>query len=295
MCGGSGQVDDDSDKEGKNQKSSKGGKGTKKVQEKDGQSGGGEGKEGKKKPCPACGGSGKLHGKTVLQTTDDHSKHRKLTEIEKAVIQETINNAKTRSWGSISGNMQDEIKGLIKTKKIPWQRKLAMLMSKYVNEPGSIYENTWSKRNRRSLPLPGIRKLSKKIVVTVDTSGSIGQDDLMKFFGQIEKIIKDYSVMTLIQWDTEVQKVEQYKKGAWKSIEIRGRGGTDPQALYNLLHEDFKYLSVVVNFTDTWFSWDFDHYGIPTIWAVVNNPSFEAPFGKQVMIEAEDGSDDFGI
>jgi len=269
-CGGTGKVDD-GDGSGKKDK------------------GGSDSKEGEgenQKNCPICGGTGKIKDKTILRTTDDHTKNTKRpTEIERAVIEDLINSARTRSWGNISGDMKDKVKSLIQTKKIPWQRKLAMIMSKYVHQSGNIYENTWSKRNRRSLPLPGIRKLSKKILITVDTSGSISKDDLKMFFGQIEKLVKDYSKMTLIQWDTKVHSTEQYKKGAWKKIKITGRGGTDPQDLYNNLHEHHSRISVVVNFTDSYFNWDFNNYGIPTVWAVVNNSEFVAPFGKTVIIE----------
>lgn len=247
-----------------------------------------EGKDGEKKKCPICGGSGQVKGKKILKTTDDHTKNSGVpSEIEKAIIDDIVNSARVKSWGSVSGNMQSEINSLIKTKKIPWQRKLAMIMSKHVHEAGNIYENTWARRNRRGLPLPGIRKLSKRIVITVDTSGSISDPDLKMFFGQIEKLVKDYSNMKLIQWDTKVHSDIQYKKSSWKKITISGRGGTDPQDLYNYLNENYKNASVVVNFTDTYFSWDFENYGIPTVWAAINNPRFEAPFGKTVLIERE--------
>ena len=233
-------------------------------------------------------------GKEILSTIDDHSGLNKkdgkgakeateLDDLEKEVVQEIINSARLRQWGNVSGNIVGEIKELIKTREIPWRRKLSMYLSKYVYDPGNIYENTWSRRNRRELPLPGIRKKSKKIVVTVDTSGSIGDDDIKAFFGQIEKIVKDYSQMTLIQWDTAVKNVSQYRKGDWRKIKVHGRGGTDVQDLYNHVHEKMKNTSILVNFTDGYFNWDIDHYGIPTIW--VFNGEFEgSTFGRKINI-----------
>lgn len=249
-------------------------------------SGGNSGENGEE-DCPSCGGSGKEKnepGKKKLSTTDNHDYQKQLSEIDKQVIEEVINNAKTRSYGNISGNMVGEIKELIKTKSIPWKRKLAMFLARYVNEPGGIYENTWSKRNRRSLPLPGIRKKSKKLVVTVDTSGSVGNDDIQRFFGQIEKLVKDYSSLTIIEWDTQIQHVYQYKKGDWKKIKVHGRGGTYIQPLYDYVKENLRTTSVVINFTDGYFDWNVEHYSIPTIWAFVNN-EMTAPFGKTLLIK----------
>lgn len=249
---------------------------------------GGSGKDKNGDECETCEGTGNVKGKKVLSTTDDHSLQSKVpSEMEQAIIEDIVNNAKTRSWGSVSGNTQDEIKSLIATRKIPWQKKIAAYMSKFVNEPGNIYENTWTRRNRRGLPLPGIRKKSKKILLTVDTSGSISKENLEMFFSQVEKIIKNYSSVTLIQWDTKVQKVSAYKKGGWKSIEISGRGGTDLSELYEYIKGHCSWASVVVNFTDGCFSWDFDSYNIPTIWAIVDNDNFSPPFGRTVLVEKD--------
>ena len=231
-------------------------------------------------------GSGEeVNGKTVLKTVDDHSQHDALSDMDEEALDEIIKSAKTKSWGSISGNIIGEIEDLLKSKEIPWHQKLAYLLSRYINDPGNIYENNWSRRNRRGLPLPGVKKLSRKIIVTVDTSGSIGDDDIQRFFFHIEKIIRDYSNLVLIQWDTQVTSSEIYKKGGWRKIKIHGRGGTDPQLLYDHIYEKYKSSIAVVNFTDGYFSWSFDHHNIPTIWAMTTD---EIPkFGKYVHVERE--------
>lgn len=244
--------------------------------------------------CPNCNGSGKDdqqggNGNKELKTIDNHGKQKEVGELDKQVIDEIINHAKSRSWGSVSGSVVSHVRELIKTKKIPWREKLSKLMTKHVHEPGNIYENTWSKRNRRGLPLPGLRKKSKKIVVTVDTSGSVSDEDLAKFFGQIEKIIKDYSQITLIQWDTQINSVKKYEKGDWKNIEINGRGGTIIQPVFDYVNEKLPKTSAIVNFTDGWFDWNINTYGIETIWALVDNFE-EAPIGKTVFVK--DSEDD---
>jgi predicted metal-dependent peptidase len=241
--------------------------------------------------CSDGSGNGNSDGqgssKPTLQTTDNHGKQKELGEIEKQAIDEIIKNAKVKSWGSISGNIVGEIKELLKTKKIPWREKLNKMLAKYVSEPGSIYENTWSRRNRRGLPLPGIRKKSKRIIITMDTSGSVSDDDIKKFFGQLEKIIKDYSEIYLIQWDTEIHSAQKYKKGDWRNIKISGRGGTIYQPVIDYIKEHFKNTMAVVNFTDGYFSWNINNYGIDLIWAFVNNTS-TAPIGKTVHIIDEE-------
>jgi len=246
----------------------------------------GTGKDDNGDQCKKCNGTSKEQGKK-LSTTDNHSTQNDLGELEKQAIEEIVKNAKVKSWGSASGSAVSTIKELLKTKKIPWREKLNRLLAKYVSEPGGVYENTWSKRNRRGLPLPGIRKKSKQIVLTIDTSGSVGDDDIQKFFGQIEKIIKDYSQIHLIQWDTEVKSVSKYKKGDWKRIKVSGRGGTSFQPVLDYVHNNLKSTSALVNFTDGYFSWGLDTHGLDTIWAFINNDS-NAPIGKTVHIIDEE-------
>lgn len=224
--------------------------------------------------------------KKTFSTTDNHEGHRTLDEVEKAALEELVSNARSRSFGSMSGNAVSTIKQLISAKKIPWRKKLAMLLSRYVNEPGNIYENTWSKRNRRNLPLPGIRKQSKKLVISVDTSGSVSDRDLSMFFDQIEKLVKDYAMLTIVEWDTQVHRAYQYKKGDWKKIKVHGRGGTDIQDLYDYVNTHLKKTSLLINFTDGYFSWSFNNYDIPTVWALVNN-DMKPTFGKTVYVVDE--------
>lgn len=229
-------------------------------------------------------------GRKILRTTDNHQGHKPLSEVEKAAIEEIINNAKTKSWGSMSGNAISAVKKLTAAKKIPWRKKLSMALSRYVNEPGNVYENTWSKRNRRQLPLPGVKKHSKKLVISVDTSGSISNQDLSLFFGQIEKLVKDFSSLTIIEWDTKVNNRYTYKKGGWRRIKPKGRGGTDVQDLYNYVHKNMKNTSLLINFTDGYFMWEIENFGIPTLWALVNN-SMKPPFGKVVYVVDKESND----
>lgn len=231
------------------------------------------------------GGGG--DGENTLRTTDDHTiATEPLSEVDKTFIESTIRNAIMRGAGQISGNFIEEVKRLVATKKINWQKKLYIAMNKYIEEPGYIYENSWSKRNRRSLPLPGIKKRSKQIVIGVDTSGSISNDDFDKFFYQVEKILKTFDNCTLIQWDTTVTDVRKYKKGMWKTIKMKGRGGTTVQPLYDYIKEKLPKTNILVNFTDggLYDINSFDTYGVDTIW-VITGSYYKYRLGDKIKSE----------
>jgi predicted metal-dependent peptidase len=87
------------------------------------------------------------------------------------------------------------------------------------------------RRNRRFLKradVPGnVLDEYGKLAVLVDTSGSVSDRNLQEFFAEIDKIAQLLKKVWLIQYDAEVTDVRKYKRGAWKKLEIKGRGGTD--------------------------------------------------------------------
>lgn len=250
-------------------------------------------KEGK---CSKCGGSGKgnskgngsgLFGAKYGSKIDEHDVMDEGDGLSESTIREIIETGKIRGWGNISGNMVSRLEELTKPSQIRWQQLLRKYLSALIFDYGPFNENTWSRRNRRQLPLPGIKKLSNKIVVAVDTSGSISQKDLEAFFSEIEAIVKDQSQLIVIQCDTEIVDVKNnYKRGDFRKIEIKGRGGTIVQPIFDyMIEHDLKRFPVVY-FTDGYFSYDFDTLGIKTIWCVTEECN-DIPGGRNVYIDVD--------
>lgn len=259
----------------------------------------GEGQDGGNQ-CPSCGGSGQqgqggnggeqsrsadLFDALYGSKMDVHEIQSQSDELSDATIKEIIDSAKMRGWGNVSGNAVGKIEELLEPAKLPWRQILRKCLSPMVAGYGPHFENTWSRRNRRQLPLPGIKRLSNKIVVAIDTSGSIGTDELGQFFSEIEKICKDMSQLVVLQWDTRVAAVEyKYVKGGWKRIEVKGRGGTDVQCVFEWMKENHYNKYPLVNFTDGWFNYGFETYGVKTIWCVTE-PNSEVPHGRNIHID----------
>lgn len=248
--------------------------------------------------CPHCGGTGKepgqggggnrqndlfdaLYGSKI----DVHEVMGASDELSEATIKEVIDSAKMRGWGNVSGDAIQRLEELLKPAQIPWRQLLRRAISPLIHDYGPHYESAWSKRNRRSLPLPGLRRLSNKLVVAIDTSGSIGNDELGQFFSEIEKIVRDFSQLVVIQWDTRVAAVEySYRKGGWKNIQVKGRGGTEVQCVFDWMQENGFAKYPLVNFTDGYFDHNFDTKGVKVIWAVTTADS-KVPHGKNIYID----------
>lgn len=156
---------------------------------------------------------------------DDHS----IWATGDATAEEIRNTAKQlartagRLAGSIPGHLKEDINELQKP-EINWVNKLRNCIGR--NSGGKRW--TYSKRNRK-IDKFGIKGCSKRnrvsLNVMIDTSGSVSNKMLCKFFTEIENASSNFKIR-LIEFDYEVQSVKDYHRGDWKSIKVSGRGGT---------------------------------------------------------------------
>jgi predicted metal-dependent peptidase len=243
--------------------------------------------------CPHCGGSGNQRGSDLFDAIygskiDDHSSIEQNDELTEATIREIIETGKIRGWGNISGEAIEKLEELTKPSKISWKQILRRYLTAAIHDVGNIYENSWAKRNRRQLPLPGIKKLNNRVIIGIDTSGSIGKREFQVFFTEVERIVKDTSNIILLQWDTEIKDVKMgYKKGDWRKIAIKGRGGTDVQKTFDWMVENKYTTYPLIMFTDGYFDHNFDTHAVKVVWCVTVGEN-KIPGGDNIYIEMDD-------
>lgn len=202
-------------------------------------------------------GSGKGKGKMndvmkkikelLKNNIDGHDELDKADEVTKSMLQMIYNQSKSKGYGRMHGEMVEYINE-VAIAKINWSQ----LLRRFINSTsiGGIRKNpSWTKPNRRNLPLQGKKKYTADFVVAIDTSGSISSDDFNQFFGEIESIIKNGNVR-LLQCDTRLYDCGKYKKGSYKDIKIQGRGGTDLEPVFQFLIDNKMKNSKLIILTD---------------------------------------------
>lgn len=250
-------------------------------------------------PCPHCGGTGKEPGQNnsdkgkggkLFDTLfgskiDDHSILEASDELSESTIKEVVDSARVRGWGKLSGNGVSYLENLFAASKISWRTLLRKFLTNAIMDHGPIYESSWARRNRRGFPLPGTKKLSNKLIIAIDTSGSIDIDLFGRFFTEVEKIVKDFNQLSVIQCDADIQDVwPKYKKGDYKKIELKGRGGTAVQPVFDWIQENHFTKYPLIYFTDGYFDNNFDTHGVNVVWAVCGSEN-EPPHGQTIFIE----------
>ena len=260
----------------------------------DDQKGKSEGEEGDQEDCPDCGGSGECQGnnngktkyKVKIKGQDDQEftpdiddgtnkddpstedqkeenakgKSEEFKESLRSIMNATKDNDLTR--GMEGGNLLKFIKQLTKV-VIPWDELLEIAIKNHVIP--SIENRSWKNPAKRlrvhglTMPGAGTETTASKMVVVIDTSGSVGDDDLSKFLSICKDSLIHFEEIIAIQHDHGIKKVTIVDKANMETglddiAHFAGRGGTSHTEVFEyiereLWHED-EEVGLVIMLTD---------------------------------------------
>lgn len=179
----------------------------------------------------------------------------------------------------------------------PPQIDWAAMFKRYVGTVSAEKVKTRSRLNRRQplrFDLSGARDSKVvKVVVAIDTSASMSDDQLKAVFGEILGILSRHPFeLTVIECDSTVQRVYRLDSATDIPACVMGRGGTafTPAIRYVNDHRCYRD-ALLVYFTD-----GFGERRIPrpltyrNLWVVTgdkNNLSVEEPYGMVLSLEGE--------
>ena len=156
------------------------------------------------------------------QAANQMAKER-LKQAMKDAAQEASQSAK--GWGSMSGAVKEEILKRLET-KVDWRKVLRYFIK--TSQRASRRSSVKRINKRYAYIHPG-KKVQRqaKIAIAIDQSGSVSDDMLSAFFGELNKLAK-LAEFTVVPFDTQVDesKVYVWKKGASQKAERVLCGGT---------------------------------------------------------------------
>ena len=209
-------------------------------------------------------------------------------EIKQAMIQ----SAAAAGAGKVPAGIQRLIKDLTEP-KMNWRQLIQQ-------EIQSIVRNDYSfqRFNRKSAHsgavLPGMREdVTIDVAISLDMSGSIGDDDAKTFLSEVKGIMDQYVDFKINLWtfDTDIyghKEITHDNSEDLLAYEVQGGGGTDFEANYTWMKEQGIQPKKFIMFTDGYpcGSWGDPDY-CDTIFIVKGNKEAQAPFGQTVIYEKE--------
>tara|TARA_Y100000034_G_scaffold59657_1_gene72511 strand:+ start:1379 stop:2722 length:1344 start_codon:yes stop_codon:yes gene_type:complete len=183
---------------------------------------------GQGEPCEGecnCGGEGQFDSHDEWDKTDSVTKDmakERLKGYMKGAAQEC---GKSNSWGTVSAEMRKEIMRRITT-TVDWKKVMRAFIGRSQRSDKS---NSIRRINRRFPYIHPGRKINRvaNIAISIDMSGSVGDNMLGKFFAELNKL-SELATFTVIPFDHEVfeEKIFVWKKGQSKQWERVLCGGT---------------------------------------------------------------------
>lgn len=172
---------------------------------------------------------------------------KKLIHKQKKYIFKEIKKSIEKYNGVIPNELKEIIDSLDKLEesKFDWKS----YFRRFIGNSYIIYTKKLKRKfNKRYEENPGLKIKSKNhILVAIDTSGSVNNDELKEFINEVNHIHKSGHLVTLIQCDSDISSVEKFKRNT--PITILGRGGTSFQPVINYFN-DKKIYTTLVYLTD---------------------------------------------
>lgn len=217
-----------------------------------------------------------------------------LSEDEKQALAREVDQALRQGAllaGKLNGNVPREITEAMEA-KVNWKEVLRDFVSSICADKDN---STWRRPNRRwvdqNVYMPSaIGEAVGRIVVAVDTSGSIGHAEIGQFLGELVSICNHVQPegIDLLYWDTAVCAHEKYDRGDYEAImsstKPAGGGGTSARCIPKYIEQHKLNPECVIVLTDGYIDgWgDWKH---PVFWGITSHVT--APCGVSVHVKDE--------
>ena len=259
-----------------------------------------EEQEEKQKQGGSGSGEGEPQGEGSGYSFDEHDidgegSANDMTPEEAKALEARIDRA-VREGALLAGRLGVELPRAVTdllTPKVDWREALREFVTSSCKGKD---EYTWRKFNRRLLPndmyLPTVEDESiGEIVVAIDTSGSIGQEQINEFATELVSICEVVTpdAIRILWWDTMVHGEQVFTDNytnIGQMLKPLGGGGTRVSCVSEYINRKDVKAEAVLVFTDGYVESEPD-WGIqaPTLWLITENDSWYPPVGKKVTIK----------
>jgi predicted metal-dependent peptidase len=188
-----------------------------------------------------------------------------------------------RGIGGQPGALAELLKDINKP-RVNWRDQLRAFV-----DARSTVDFTWKRPSRRSAGagffMPGSQPDSLgKLGIVLDVSGSVDTKLLKQFLGELQSILDNRvcEELIVIQCDTRVTDIAEYRSGDYINMEVKGRGGTKFSPALEWFAEHHPDTGALIYFTDL----ECSDYGqepeCPMLWAAYGLESQLAPWIEKV-------------
>ncbi|MGB0929451.1 MAG: VWA-like domain-containing protein [Chitinophagales bacterium] len=177
----------------------------------------------------------------------------KMTAAERKILEGYINDVlknavhRTKDRSALPAGLKQYIDLTLKSlePQVNWRRVLRIFSA---NSSRTYLKNTIRRPSKRYGTTPGIKvKNRQKLLVAIDTSGSVNNEELKVFFGELYHIWRQGAEIFVVECDAAIHNKYFYR--GTPPDHISGRGGTDFNAPIEYANTEYRP-DAIVYFTD---------------------------------------------
>ena len=217
-----------------------------------------------------------------------------MSDKEKEVLAKDIDQALRQGAilaGKMGGNVPREIEDVLEA-KVDWREALREFITSFCMDKD---QSTWRRPSRRwigqDVYMPSlIGESVGRIVVAIDTSGSIGTKEIGQFLGEVRSICEHVKPdgIDLLYWDTRVAQHEKYEQDQLENLlastKPHGGGGTSPSCIPKYIADKKIKAECAVILTDGYVGGDWGgEWPCPTLWGITTDEV--SAVGKTVHVQ----------
>ena len=211
-------------------------------------------------------------------------------DIEAAIklfVEDAVKDLSEEEISKLPAHQRELIRKLLEPPKIKWQN----VLKKYVGILPDGYRKTRTRLNRRQPERYDVsgraRSRTIRMVVAIDTSGSMTRTTLEEVFIEIFAILKHAKYeITIIECDEEVQNVYTARSMKDVNLNIHGRGGTSFIPVIEYINRENRFRdALLVYFTDGFGDlWIPKPHTLRNLWVITDGGelSVKEPFGEVI-------------
>lgn len=191
----------------------------------------------------------------------------------------------------VPGQAPGEIDRLLKAlaePRVDWRQALRNLIGRHLGGRRPTYARP--NRRRQTFGVKGYsRHALADVLVMVDVSGSIGGNELCRFFTELESMSQHIRVR-LLSFDYQVREkadkpLRIYRRGDWRDLVFTGWGGTSFQNAFDWVDAHRLWGRYNLVLTDGYADWPVGYDEIPLLWCITASGRKDAPpFGECVRL-----------
>ena len=256
----------------------------------DGSQGNESGGDGEPSSSPGGDGAGfDEHDWEGAQSLSDEDKRELARDIDEAIRQGAM------AAGKMGGTGNRDLDELLQP-QVDWREVLREFIQNTC--AGNDY-STYARPNRRLMSqgiiMPsGISEQVGELVIAIDTSGSVGQQELTAFLSEVKGVCDTVKPdkLRLLYWGSSVVGDEAYDMhdldNLVKSTKPMGGGGTDVNCVTQYMTDEGIKPQACIVLTDGYLYSGWGDWTCPVLWAILDNKSAVPDEGKVVHIKSRD-------